>query len=191
MNDDAAHGDDDLLARIAEGDRSAFRHLMERHTRAMLALAERITGNASDAEELVQEAFLKTWSMAPRWRPDGPARFSTWLYRVVLNACLDVKRRRPLAPLDDAVASTPDERTHGDGAENAVHRAIIRQALADLPERQRAVLGLYYFTGMTAPEAARALDLTLAATEALLLRGRRSLKAALKRRGVDGLEDIL
>ncbi len=95
-------GDDDLLRRVAAGDRWALQRLMDRHGRAMLALAERTTGNAADADELVQETFLKVWTMAPRWRADGGALFSTWLYRVVLNASLDLRRRRPLHALEEA-----------------------------------------------------------------------------------------
>lgn len=182
--------DDDLLGKIAEGDRLAFRILMERHTPGMLALAERTTGSAADADDMVQEAFLKVWNMAPDWRADGPAQFSTWLYRVVLNSGLDRRRRKPLLPLEDAGELV-------DGGPGGLHSSMARQrrdmvmdAMAELPDRQRSALSLYYFGEVHAPEAARILGLSLSAVEALIVRGKRALRKSLARRGVTGLGDV-
>src|SRR5436853_5567398 len=92
--------DEDLMARIAGGDETAFRLLSRRHLSRALALARRVTGNAADAEEIVQEALLRVWTNAPRWRPT--ALFKTWFYRVVVNLCLNRRRRAPFTALDDA-----------------------------------------------------------------------------------------
>lgn len=191
-NDTAENGpgDDALLQRIAQGDRAAFRILMERHSRPMLMLAQRVTGRAEDADEIVQEAFLKVWTMADKWDVDGGAKFSTWFYRVVLNACLDRKRRKQAVGLEEA-GDPADERPGG--LENAVSRQrsrIVGEALADLPERQRAALSLYYFSGLSGREAAEVLELSVSATEALLSRGKQALRKALQRRGVNGLGDV-
>jgi RNA polymerase sigma-70 factor (ECF subfamily) len=184
-------GDDELLRGVAAGDRWALRRLMDRHGSAMLALAERTTGNAADADELVQEAFLKVWTMAPRWRADGGALFSTWLYRVVLNASLDRRRRRPLHALDEA-GDLADPAAGGlELAVASQRQSVLRGALAELPERQRAALVLHYFGETSAPEAARILNLSLSAMESLLVRGKRALRQALARRGVTGLGDVL
>ena len=188
---DGEPDDDGLLHDAANGDRCAFQRLMERHARPLLALATRITGNGADADDVVQETFLKVWVMAPRWRADGRARFSTWAYRVVLNASLDVRRRRLLAPLEEAGDPADDS---ADGLDRAVARqreALVRQALAELPRRQQAALSLHYFGEISAPEAAGVLGLSVAAMEALLVRGRRHLRIALTRRGVTGLGDVL
>src|SRR5947209_935410 len=91
--------DEDLMLRVATGDASAFQLLARRHTSAALGLARRVTGNAADAEEIVQEALLRVWINAPRWRP--LATFKTWFYRVVVNLCLNRLRRAPFAALDD------------------------------------------------------------------------------------------
>lgn len=163
---------------------------MERHTRPLLALATRIIGNRADAEEVVQETFLKVWVMAPRWRSDVAARFSTWVYRVVLNGSLDVRRRRPLSPLEEAEHRVDEQ---ADGLDRAVARereSMVREALAELPHRQRAALSLHYFGEISAPEAAGVLGLTGSAMEALLVRGKRRLKIELTRRGVTGLGDV-
>jgi RNA polymerase sigma-70 factor, ECF subfamily len=184
-------GDDDLIRHMAEGDHRAFRQLMGRHGRAMLSLAERTTGNAADADELVQEVFLKVWTMAPRWRTDGAAQFSTWLYRVVLNASLDRRRRRPFSPLEEADEPVDDAANGLDRVLEGQRKAVVHQAMATLPERQRAALALHYFGETSAPEAARILDLSLSAMEALLVRGKRALRQALLRRGITGLGDVL
>ena len=92
--------DHDLMARTAQGDGRAFRTLAQRHAGRRSALARRILGSEALAEEIVQDAFLRVWINAPRWRPE--AAFRTWLYRVVINLCLNAKRRAADLPLDAA-----------------------------------------------------------------------------------------
>src|ERR1041385_1291098 len=92
--------DADLMARAATGDERAFRTLAERHAGAALRLARRILGNETAAEDIVQDALLRVWVNAPRWRPE--AAFRTWLYRIVVNLCLNAKRRAPDLPLEAA-----------------------------------------------------------------------------------------
>ena len=136
--------DDQLMARIAGGDRPAFDWLVNRHLPRCLRLAERIVGSRADAEEVAQEFFLKVWTGAQRWRPAGAggARFTTWLYRVVVNLCLDRRRRPAFASLDSA----GDPADPADSAFTAVHKgrtaARVAAAVAALPERQRAALYL-------------------------------------------------
>jgi RNA polymerase sigma-70 factor (ECF subfamily) len=164
---------------------------MERHARSMLALATRVTRSQDDADEIVQEAFLKAWLMAPDWQPEREAKFSTWLYRVVLNACLDCRRRVPFSPEEDG--GDPADPGPG-GLDQVIARqrgAVVAAALADIPSRQRGALSLCYFSELSGPEAARVLDLSVSALEALLVRGKRALKAALLRRGVAGIGDVL
>src|SRR6476469_8836997 len=92
--------DHELMARAAKGDGQAFRTLAERHAERALGLARRILGNEAIAEDVVQDAFLRVWINAPRWRPE--AAFRTWLYRIVVNLCLNARRRAPDLPLDAA-----------------------------------------------------------------------------------------
>lgn len=183
-------GDDDLLMGTAAGDDAAFQLLMERHAKAMLALSQRVLGNAHDADEVVQETFLKVWSMASRWEPEGRAKFSTWLYRVVLNASLDRLRRTPMAPLDEA-SEMPDL-TPTSVEQTLAHqrRHILTQAMAQLPPRQQAALSLHYFGEVSAPRAAEILDLSLSACEALLARGKKTLRKVLAEMGVHGPGDV-
>jgi RNA polymerase sigma-70 factor (ECF subfamily) len=136
--------DDALLTDIAAGDRRAFQRLMERHAKPMLALAQRVIGNAHDADEVVQETFLKVWSMAARWDPDGRANFSTWLYRVVLNASLDRLRRAPLASLEEADSIADQAPSSLDQTLARQRHKIVAQAMSRLPPRQQAALSLHY-----------------------------------------------
>ena len=128
--------DEALMARIASGDEPAFRALARRHLPFVLALARRIIGNAADAEDVAQEAMLRVWVNAPRWRP--LASFRTWLTRVVVNLCLDRKRRAPWLPLEaagDIADSAPDAATRAGSDE--VDR-LVAAAIGELPPRQRA-----------------------------------------------------
>lgn len=84
--------DAELLDRLAAGDEAAFRALVERHIDRAYAIALRIVGNAADAEDVVQDTMLKVWTHRGRWQ-HGRAKFSTWLYRVVSNRCIDLRRK--------------------------------------------------------------------------------------------------
>src|SRR2546423_15222483 len=97
--------DHDLMARAAQGEERAFRILAQRHAGRALGLARRMLGNEALAEEIVQDALLRVWINAPRWRPE--AAFRTWLYLVVVNLCFNTRRRRPVLTLD-AAGDVPD-----------------------------------------------------------------------------------
>lgn len=182
--------DDVLLQAIALGDQAAFRRLMEKYARPTLAMAQRITGNSQDADEVVQEAFLKVWKLAPDWRPERGAMFSTWLYRVVLNASVDRRRLRPFAALEDA-GTIVDQAPGGfDVAREAQSREIVAEAMSDLRPRQRDALLLFYFGDLSRLETARILGLSIPALEGLLTRGKKALRVALRRRGVTGIGDV-
>jgi RNA polymerase sigma-70 factor (ECF subfamily) len=183
--------DQTLLLAVGRGDHRAFRALMERHGAFALALALRVCGSHQDAEEIVQEAFLRVWSVAERWDPEGGARFSTWLYRVVMNLCLDRKRRPAPVPVEDApepVDCGPSGLEHYTGEQA---RLLVAEALASLPERQRAAMSLCYFGEVSGQEAADSLDISLSALESLLVRGRRALRDFFARRGLEKVGDVL
>ena len=180
-----------LMRAIADGDRAAFVRLMEVHGSFALTLAARLTNSAADAEEVAQEAFLRAWRQAPDWRPAAGARFRTWLYRVVINLCLDRRRRQPFLALDDIAepeAPDPDGLTRMTEVEGT---HLVRSALSELPDRQRTALALSYFDGLSAARAAETMGVSVTALEALLVRGRRGLREALARRGLFKVGDVL
>jgi RNA polymerase sigma-70 factor (ECF subfamily) len=174
----AENGDDGLLLQIAEGDRRAFAQLMDRHIDRAHGLAKRVLGNKSDAEDVVQDAFLKVWQKAGQWQP-GRAQFSTWLYRVVVNRCLDLKRK-PVNTALDNVAEQSDDRP--DAYEDIAARqrqAEIAAAVANLPERQRTAIALSYTAGMSNAQAAETMEISVKAFESLLVRAKRELRGRL------------
>ena len=135
-------------------------------------------GTDGEAEDAVQDVFLKLWTHAARWRP-GAAKFETWLYRVALNACYDRLRRRGGQPLEDA-AEVPDAGPAPDAGLDAMAlSAGVERALAALPERQRAAILICHFENRGNLEAAEIMGLSVEAIESLLARGRRNLRAHL------------
>src|SRR6201996_8155828 len=94
------------VAEAGGGDRAAAARLIARHSARLLTVARRMLRGQAEAEDVVQDVFLKLWTHAARWRP-GAAKFETWLYRVTLNACYDRLRRRGGEPLEAAMA-VPD-----------------------------------------------------------------------------------
>jgi RNA polymerase sigma-70 factor (ECF subfamily) len=169
--------DEALMAKVARGDELAFRQLSRRHLPAMLGLARRVLGNAADAEDVAQEAMLRVWTHAPRWQP--LAAFRTWLTRIVVNLCLDRKRRAPWVALEAAgeiVDPTPDATAL---AEQSERERTLTAAIATLPARQRAAIVLTYTEGMTNAQVAEVLDTSVSAVETLLIRGKQNLRAKL------------
>ena len=98
----AEAADEDLIVAVGQGDHSAYGHMIDRHLNRTVALAQRVVGNRGEAEEIAQEAFLRLWRHAGKWRPqeERGARFTTWFYRVVMNLCLDLKRKPRSASLE-------------------------------------------------------------------------------------------
>lgn len=163
------------------GDEKAFACLVARHLTRAGKIAQRVVGSRAEAEDMVQEAFLRVWLKASEWKPEatGGAKFSTWFYRVLMNLCIDRTRRIKPAPLEAAgepVDPKPDGFDHVAARETS---ARVRAAIGDLPERQRAALALCHYEGMSNIEAAAVLDLTVGAVESLLVRARRSLRESL------------
>jgi RNA polymerase sigma-70 factor (ECF subfamily) len=169
--------DEALMAMVAKGDQRAFRELARRHLPVMLGVARRILGNAAEAEDVVQEAMLRVWTHAPRWQP--LALFRTWLSRVVVNLCLDRKRKAPWVELEAAGEIADPAPLAGEAAETAERERLLTAAIGELPERQRAAIVLSYTEGMSNAEVAEVLDTTVSAVETLLVRGKQNLRRAL------------
>jgi len=174
MNDPDAED----VAKAGRGDRDAAARLVGRHAPKLLTVARRMLASQAEAEDVLQEVFLKLWTHASRWQP-GRAKFETWLYRVMLNQCYDRLRRRPTQPLA-AAADMADEAALPDaGLEQAALGREVGRALESLPERQKAAILLCHFQGASNIEAAEIMDLSVEVLESLLARGRRTLRLEL------------
>jgi RNA polymerase sigma-70 factor (ECF subfamily) len=179
--------DAELVARVGEQDPAAVRTLVARKLPRLLALATRMLGDRMEAEDIAQEAFVRIWKQAPRWRT-GEARFDTWLHRVVLNLCYDRLRKHREDPVDDIPdqvdpVALPDVRL-----EDRSRDERVRKALAALPARQREALVLNYYQELSNIEAAALMGITVDALESLLTRARRNLRTLLA--GSDSGKDI-
>jgi RNA polymerase sigma-70 factor (ECF subfamily) len=177
MADSDGANDEALMAQVARGDEVAFRQLCRRHLPAMVGLARRVLGNAADAEDVAQEAMLRVWTHAPHWQP--LAAFRTWLTRIVVNLCLDRKRRRPWVGLEAAGEIVDPTPGITETAEQNERERALTGAIAGLPERQRTAIVLTYSEGMSNAQVAEALDTSVSAVETLLIRGKKSLRAKL------------
>ena len=174
--------DEALLVLYANGDPGAARELSRRLVPRTLGYAARLLGgDRAGAEDVVQEAMLRLWRVAPDWR-SGEARVATWLYRVVTNLCTDARRarvRRGDGMLDDAA----DVADGSPGAEARLitfdRVAALEAALAQLPDRQRQAVVLRHIEGLSNPEIAVVLELGVEAVESLTARGKRALAAIL------------
>lgn len=180
MDDDrqARQSDDQLMASVAAGDRSAFRCLVERHHKTLWSVALRYTCNQHDAADLVQDAFLALFEKAGRYKPRG--RFLSYLLCILVNRAISTQRKQRPLPVE-----TPDlPGTQPDG-EASLAQAQARQAIASkltqLPARQRMAIVLRYYQDLSYAEIAEALAISPKAVERLLHRARRTLRGMMGR----------
>ena len=176
--------DEALLVLYANGDPNAAKALVLRLTPRVLGYAARLLNDQTEAEDVAQEAMLRLWKIAPEWR-QGEAKVSTWLYRVVTNLCTDRLRKKRDVALD-AIAEPADGRTSvAEGMIEGERAAALKAGLATLPDRQRQAVVLRHLEGVTNPEIAQMMEISIEAVESLTARGKRALTAALADRRKD------
>lgn len=167
-----------LMRRIASGDKTAGRELMERSLGQILAIGRRILRDPVEAEDVAQDTFIRAWKAAPDWQP-GQAKLESWMCRIATNLCLDRLRKKREALME----SPPELRDGAVTADDALIASetglCVMAAIAALPERQRLALELCHFQDYSNIEAADKLEISVDALESLLARGRRKLKAKL------------
>lgn len=175
--------DDALMSRVAARDGAAFRVLVDVHAAAVHRIAYRMTGDASEAEDIAQETMLRLWEHASRWQASGPG-VGPWLKRVAVNLCLDRLRRRRWKS-DEEVPERADEAPLADAMIDAAQTGErTRAAVLALPERQRAAIILTYYEELSNAAAAAMLDMNIKAFESLLLRARAALRQSCQAEGL-------
>ena len=151
--------DADLLVRVAERDRVAFEELYARYVRTMFGLALRRLRDRQQAEDVVQETFAAMWRSAASFRPErGPA--APWLYAVARNAIVDRLRARP-EPVSEVPETASSEPGPADRAETSFVSWRVHRALEELPEKEREVVELAYWSGLSQSEVADYLNIPL------------------------------
>jgi RNA polymerase sigma-70 factor (ECF subfamily) len=174
-----------ILAQARAGNRDAFRAIVERHSRAVFRVAYRVTGNEQDAEDVVQDTFLKAYAELARF--ESRSGLGTWLHRIAANCAIDLLRKRPrktvshddedAAPLVERLASTDagPERL----AQGRQMRARLDEAMADLTPLERAAFTLRHLEQQSIDDIAEALGQNPAATRHSIFRAVAKMRRAL------------
>jgi RNA polymerase sigma-70 factor (ECF subfamily) len=184
--------DAELMLRVKRGDREAFRELVEKYKQPVMNFVHRSLRDETEAEDLAQNVFLQVYKSRDRY--ERTAKFSTWLFTIARNLCLNEIRRRARHPADslEETHAENDEvpaRQYEDKSVTLPHEAVmqgelagkIEEALAQLPENQRTAILLCRQEELSYEEIARVLGCSLSATKSLIHRGREVLKEKLKR----------
>ena len=175
----AEKSDDELLALIQNGSHPAFAVLVERHSNRFYRLAFRYLQNRETAEDVVQDAFVKLWENPALWQP-GRSKFTTWFYRVVVNLCLDLRKKKKPEALEDDTLVADEREAVDESMMRAQEHKILEREIAALPERQRMALNLCFNEDLTNQEAADAMGLNLKALQSLIMRAKTTLKERMK-----------
>lgn len=171
------NSDESLMERVVAGDHQAFATLVERHTKMFFSAAYRVCGNPVEAEDIVQDAFLKLWAKPQAFDASKGVKFTTWFYRVVSNVAIDAARKKKpqvgaeIVDLMADGAAGADEMLVMDEQQRALEDAI-----QELPERQKIALNLCFYEGLSNKEAAEVLGVGVKAVESLLMRAKKALK---------------
>lgn len=172
-------GDDALMLRVADKDADAFRTLVDRHARTAFAIGCRMVKDPTEAEDIAQEAMLRLWNNAGKWKAGGSG-VEAWLRRVAVNLCLDRLRKRKRIS-DEEVPEQVDQSPTADAVvDNSRQALAVKHCIGKLGDRQRAAVVLTYYEEQSNSDAAGCMDMKLKGFESLLFRARAALKHCLE-----------
>ncbi len=178
---DTAHStqsDEALLILVKAGDRRAYNLIVQRYLSKIWRLAVSILKNEQDADDAVQDVFLKLWQSREMWDPNGTASFSTWIYKMALNKCIDIRRAK-IRKAETSQDLAP-ELTAKEDAYKAMFRKELSESLVGLlkklPDTQKRVIFLHYFREMTVFEISEHIGASEQSVRSLLKRGRKTLR---------------
>ncbi|MBM3738198.1 MAG: RNA polymerase sigma factor [Acidobacteria bacterium] len=175
-----AETDQALASRVRAGDSGAFRHLVERHSRSVFRLAFRMTGSESDADDIVQDTFLRAFRQIETY--EARSAFSTWIYRIAANCCLDMlraRRRRPQELPEALVCEAPGPDRMALATEV---RTTLSGALATLSDQERAAFLLRHFEGCSISQIGESLGISETAAKNSIFRAVKKLRDQLEGR---------
>ncbi len=183
----------ELLAKVAQGDRSAFKVLFDLHSNHVYNVCYRMLGNAGDAEEISQDVFVTLWQKAKSIR--GDARLSTWLHRVAVNKSINYRKRggvfsriKQIMSIDTEEVSlaeqlpAPEAERPDIKLESREAGEQLAELMAEIPERQREIYLLHKLEGLSYKEIAEEMNITLASVESLVHRAKLNLQKVMLRR---------
>ena len=187
--------DAQLVTRCLRGDEKAFEELLTRYRRPVYSICMRMVRNETDAEDLAQEVFVRTFNVLDRYNPSYP--FSSWLYRITSNLCIDFirKRRKGIVSLDEPVSSDEGDMprqiasSKGDPERDLQTRemmAVLEEAVSNLPEPYRIIVILRHQEQLSYEEIADDLGIPLGTVKARIHRARNMIKDFFRDRGILG-----
>ncbi len=180
-----SQNDESLMECLWQYNQQAFTILVERHTQKFYASAYRMVLNKQEAEDIVQEGFLKIWNNPKLWKKDKGAKFTTWFYRIIMNLCLDYLRKGSrVGYVEDFDAIEDDTVSQEKTLVDKEQQKMLNSAIATLPEKQRMALTLCFYEGLSNKEAAGIVGVKVKALESLLMRAKAGVRDCLAREGI-------
>lgn len=184
MEFDSDDSDEELVLQVQKGDAEAFAMLVTRHTDYLYRIVWRTYPDTQEAEDMVQDVFLKFWNKPKLFDLSKDVKFRTWLTRVAMNRAIDMSRKkRPIPDYEYLLQQSlddPDIPLHE--LEQKVEKVELEEAIMHLPERQQQALNLCYYEDLRQKEAAEVMDISIKALESLLMRAKKSLYQILSER---------
>lgn len=175
--------DADLVRQVADGSEQAFAQLVEKYQQVIFNIIYRYIGNPDDVEDLAQEVFIKVWRNIAKFK--GKSKFSTWLYRITANHCLTYrsKHKHPSISLDELSEreKVPKSLQVETDWEQKNKIELVKNAINELPERQRMALVLAQFEEKSYKEIANIMKISVSSVESLIFRARTALKKRFKK----------
>ncbi len=184
--------EEEIIRRIREGNIDAYKILVDRYADEIASLCFRYLNDATAAEDATQDVFLKAYQALEHWEPR--AKFKTWLYRIAINHCINIIRRKnlvPFIPLDANPRENPGNPggpQHASGLPTAESKAIERErqrliyrTILELPENHRQVIILYYYQNLSYKEMAEILNVSISSIESRLFRAKKNLAKKLEK----------
>lgn len=173
--------DQTLLHRIRERQHDAFSELVCRHVKRFYSIAYRILNNKDEAEDIVQEAFLKLWDKPELWDRTRHVKFTTWFYKIVTNLCLDHNKKKRPVSLPEVLHIIDGKPNEIELLEQRQKQAMLENFIRELPERQQLALNLCFYEGLSNKEAAEIIDIKVKALQSLIMRAKITLKEKINR----------
>ena len=170
--------DETRIRQMAAGDPDALVDMMNRYQDVALSLAYRNTQNWTDAEDIVQESFLRIFKSAAHYQ--GQSSFKTWLYRIVVNLCIDHQRKKKTGVSLDTTAMDISAQAESDPLETQETAAIVQKAVHELPERQRVALILHRYENLSHAQISETTGWSRSSVESLLVRAYENLRNKLE-----------
>lgn len=177
MGNSMINSDQEVIAKICSGDNEAFRILLKRYQNFAYTIALRVTCDAMEAEEVVQDSFLKAHQSLATFR--GDSKFSTWFYRIVMNFALSRKRKTTLQtnPLEERHLEFEDAEGDLDKAEK---EDLVNQAIESLNAKDAGIITLFYMENLSLEEIGHIMGMSTANAKVSIFRARQRLGAILK-----------